>query len=212
MRKVSILLALGYLASSALAFAAGNTSPCLVLTIYTNTADEPPATSCIARSSTVFQDILDCYAPKPAPGSYGFLSVHVGRLENGFTGIPFGIEATGSAVTFLGFVPCPGFTVVLSEPGMPSAIMVTSTEGCRQAREADGYLTYLCSSVSATYFNIVANADMGHYKVINCDYTFDEGTSNSGYAQWGGTQTVVCPYLWLATEPVTWGKIKTLYR
>jgi hypothetical protein len=212
MKRVSILLAFGYLANPALAFAAGNTMPRLYLTVYSNTVDEAPATSCIARSSPTYGDFLDCYAAKPGPGSFGFLSVHAGRLDNGFTGIPFGIQASGSAVTFLEFVPCPGFTVVLSQAGMPSAILATSTVGCRQAREAVGYLTYLCSSVWATHFTIVANADLGHYKVINCDYTFDEGTVNSGYAQWGGTQTVVCPYLWVPVEATTWGKVKGLYR
>jgi len=212
MRRVSILLALGYLASSALAFAAGNTEPRLVLTIYSNTVDEAPATSCIARSSPRYDDILDCYAAKPVPGSFGFLSVHAGRLDNGFTGIPFGIQASGSAVTFLEFVPCPGFTVVLSQAGMPSAILATSTVGCRQAREAVGYLKYTCQYSSATFFTIVANADLGHYKVINCDYTFDEWTVNNALAQWGGTQTVVCPYLWVPVEATTWGKVKSLYR
>jgi hypothetical protein len=157
-------------------------------------------------------DQIDCYAPKLALGNYGFLSVHAGHLNNGFTGIPFGVQAIGSAVTFLEFVPCPGFTVVLSQAGMPSAIMVTSTEGCRQAREAVGYLKYVCSDTRATFFEIVANADLGHHKVINCDYTFDEYTGIDGKAQWGGTRQLSCPYIWLGTEVLTWGKIKTLYR
>jgi hypothetical protein len=212
MKLLSLLIVVVCLVLPIRALAGGNFQPELVLTIHNNTVDEPPSEACVMPSGGDPLDWIDCYDTKLAPGNYGFLSVHAGHLDNGFTGLPFGIQASGYPVTFLGFVPCPGFTVVLSQAGMPSAIMVTSTMGCRAAREAVGYLKYVCSDTRATFFQIVANADLGHYKVINCDYTFDEGTGIGGMAQWGGTRQLGCPYVWVGAPALTWGGIKSLFR
>jgi len=201
--------------SPAPGLAAGNINPVLVLMLYDSATDNPPADICYFPPGNPPYDheaTLHCYDVKSAVGSYGFLSVHVGNAENGFLGLPFGIEAVAQSVTFLEFAPCPGFMLVLSEAGMPSAILVSSTTGCRQSREAVGYLKYVCSGTSATYFHIGPHADLGHNKAINCDLLYDEGTTAGMGAQWGGTQTQLCEYVWLGAEATTWGGVKSLFR
>ncbi len=207
---LTIILACGLF--PALCFPDGNPNPLIVLIMRNSPSGEPPADACIYPPGQFPFDLLQCYDAKTTAWDYGFISVHAGRAINGFTGLPFGIKTTGSPVTFLEFVPCPGFILVLSQSGVPSAILVTSTVGCRQSREAVGYLKYACADKWATFFDIVPNADLGHYKVINCDYTFDEGTMSTGPVQWGGDQVMVCPYVYLGTEECTWGKIKSLFR
>ncbi|KPJ60584.1 MAG: hypothetical protein AMJ46_06220 [Latescibacteria bacterium DG_63] len=56
----------------------------------------------------------------------------------------------------------------------------------------------------ATWFDIVPSADLGHYKVINCDNEYDTGTVIGGNAQWGSEPSTI--------EMTTWGRIKSLYR
>ena len=195
--------------------AAGNLSPVLVLMMRDSSVDSPPADICYFPPGNPPYDqeaTLHCHDVKSAVGSYGFLSVHVGDAENGFLGLPFGVEAMAQPVTFVEFVPCPGFMLLLSEAGMPSAILVISTSGCRQPREAVGYLKYVCSGTSATYFDIRPNADLGHNKVINCDRSYDEGTAVGMGAQWGGAQTLLCEYVWLGVEATTWGGTKAMFR
>ncbi len=212
MRAILVITILAFCLFPTLGFAEGNPSPVLVLIIRDSPSGEPPDDACVYPSGQDPYDILECYHAKPAAGSYAFISVHAGRTRNGFTGLPFGIKVSGSPVTFLEFVPCPGYVLVLSQSGIPSAILVTSTVGCRLPREAVGYLKYVCADTNPTFFEIVPNADFGHFKVINCDYTYDEGTINAGSVQWGHPQMIVCSYVYLHTEACSWGKIKSLFR
>jgi hypothetical protein len=129
-------------------------NPRLVLIIHNSEVDEVPSGTCLYMGDDP-HDGIQCYDAKLASGNYGFLSVHVTGAPNGFTGLPFGIvEASfGAQVTFLEFVPCPGFITVVSDAGMPAAIMVSSTAGCRQPREAVGYLKYVCADTRLRQFS-----------------------------------------------------------
>jgi len=213
MKLLLFVVVAGSLLATTPAWGEGNPNPWPVLVIRNSTVDEAPAGACVFPAGIDPQTELQCYDRKLAAGNYGFLSVHAGHLDNGFTGLPFGIHASGSPVTYVEFVACPGFAVGPSQAGMPSAILVTSTVGCRQERDAVGYLKYKCLNTSVTYFNIVGNADLGHYKVVNCDYTFDENTEIKTGAQWGGNEsTLFCPGVGVGIEATTWGQLKAIFR
>ncbi|MCX5800054.1 MAG: hypothetical protein NTX17_01495 [Candidatus Eisenbacteria bacterium] len=210
MKAFAISIALICLCYPTLVIAEGNLHPQPVLIMRNSEVNEAPADVCTFRGENP-EAPMQCYAEKLTAGNFGFLSVHVGLAPNGFTGVAFGIRANGSPVTFLGFVPCPGFSIVVSNPGIPSAIMVTSSTGCRASWEAVGYLEYVCSGTGPTYFDIVPNADFPDFKVVNCDYTFDLSILGVG-AQWGGMQELECVYGWDSIESTTWGKVKAMFR
>lgn len=216
---------------------AGNVHPCPFLEI--SMFDEPSPPPEYAQAVCYHQWIYRppyyegpmepaCFAAKP-PYMYATLAVHIGCLDDpicptvgpgceqygGFTGFAFGISTTGFPVSYLSFTPCPGFTENPSQAGAPAAISVSSTSGCRISSNHVGYLTYLngTSAVGATYFDIVPNADLGYFKVVNCAGTYDEGTTIGGRAQWGGTKTLTCLTGGRTdVRPTTWGGIKALYR
>ena len=213
---------------------AGNAHPCPFLEIYLfDVVPPPPSDDYVCYHPWLYYppggpaDVV-CFSPK-VPNLYACLPVHVGCIDNpvcpsvgpeceqygGFTGFAFGILATGSPVTFISFTPCPGFVESPSEAGVPAAINVSSTWGCRISSHHVGYLTYLNGTVlGATYFDIVPNADLGHFKVTNCSGAYDEGTTVAGSAQWGGTKSIDCwqYWWWTVVESTTWGKIKSLFR
>jgi hypothetical protein len=70
------------------------------------------------------------------------------------------------------------------------AITVISTTGCRTWYDHPWYLVYINArkKTTAAYFNVVANADVGRFKVINCAGQFDEATSFAV----GGTGPAAC--------------------
>jgi len=214
---------------------AGNAHPTLYLEIYAfdNNPDDPgpaPPYVCAHPSSDPVQ--LQCYAPK-APYTFAVLPIHIGNLDTpplaegwpagstgpggGFVCVTYGVSTIGAHCTYVSFSACPGFLIGPSNAGMPAACLSTATTRCHDWVDHPGYLTYFTATgVGDTYFNIVANADEGYARVINCQFEYDMGTQIGAGAQWGGTQTVVCP--WdsspdpTSVEETTWGRIKGLYR
>ena len=144
------------------------------------------------------------FAEKSPDASFGYVAVHVGKVPNGFLGLAFGIQASGAGVTFLGTVACPDFLKGPSSAGEPAAIIISSKGECHQWQDHIGYLRYLTMNTCTTWFDVVASADLGHHKVINCDIEYDEGTTVACRAQWGSEPSDV--------EATTWGGIKAAYK
>lgn len=212
MKKLLILVAAVCLFVPAMAQAAGNANPALYLEIYNNPSDAAPAGVC--GHTLPFTGAIQCFDVKSNPYCYGFVPIHIGKVENGYLGIPYGLVQSGAPTqAYLGEVACTGFN---RGAGVgPGSIYFGSTTGCRQWNEHPGYSKVLASAdMGATYFDIGPNGDVGHNKVVNCDTAYDEGTTigTPSTAQWGGTQTVVCAGDPTDVELTTWSKIKGLYR
>lgn len=203
MKKLLILISAACLLLPVMAFSAGNPNPTLYLEIYTSSAHcqcayvpgGPP---------------IPCYLGPDRMQCYVF--VHVAKVPNGFLGIPLGIDYTGPAADFLSATACPGFLMGPSTAGMPAAMISSSTGECHTWDHHPLYTRWFDSLGGTDYFDIVASADLGHYKVINCDTEYDENTLIGGRAQWGGVQDITCGEGETAIELTTWGKIKGLYR
>jgi hypothetical protein len=90
-------------------------------------------------------------------------------------------------------------------------MLASSTAICHDWYDHEGYMIWMnLTGTVARYINIIASADLGHAKVINCHNQYDDGTVISGGIQIGGTQTLVCGAI--PVEETTWGKIKGVYR
>jgi hypothetical protein len=211
MKKLLILVAAACLFVPAMALAVGNANPTLYLEAYNSAADVEPAGVC--GHTLPFSGLIQCYVAKSNPYCYGFIPIHVGKVENGFLGVAYGLQITGPYQAYLGETGCPGFN--RGAGGAQVSIYFGSTQGCRQWHEHPGYSKVLANTdLGATYFDIINNADVGHHKVVNCDTEYDEGTvvAANGRAQWGGDQTVTCMGDPTDVELTTWSKIKGLYR
>ncbi|UCF78044.1 MAG: hypothetical protein JSW03_07975 [Candidatus Eiseniibacteriota bacterium] len=212
MKALLILVVLSCLIVPALALAQGNASPRLFLEIFDFASMPSPVPDSVCNCSLVPPALLPCYSAKSSGSATGLLSVHVGQVENGFLGLPFGVTSSGGNPIFLTVTACAGFLKGPSQAMEPAAIIISSTGPCYQWRKHVGYLRYLAQSTNATYFNIVGNADLGHNWVINCASLYDQNTAVGGNAQWGGVQDVTCYGDPVSVETTTWGKIKGLFR
>ncbi|KPJ60362.1 MAG: hypothetical protein AMJ46_07275 [Latescibacteria bacterium DG_63] len=214
MRKVLTRIVAICLFLSIPALAEENEKPLLLLTVNSGDCDEKPGIVCLLENDHPLSKIR-CYEEKTVQGGYCLVGVHVCGMNEGFLGLSFGIEASGAPVSFTEFVPCPGFAVGPSQAGIPEAIIVSSTTGCRHSREAVGYAKYVRSDNGATYFDIVPNSELAHSNVINCEVQYEEAAvfRHAGHtAQWGGEQSVSCPYAWPCIETGFWFKILLLFR
>ena len=197
-----------------------NDNPHLYLEVYNFMEEPSPVPEYICVHTDIPCEALHCYDVKTMY-SFAYVPVHIGKLDcpekeppGGFLGLPFGVVVSGEAMTYVSTNACPGFMKGPSTAGEPAAIVISSTSGCHDWYDHIGYLIYLNMSTrtGASYFDIVASADVGHHKVINCQNTYDENTVIGGGGQYGGVQTIVC-YGWPTNvEVTTWGKIKGLYR
>jgi hypothetical protein len=210
---------------------AGNFVPRLYLEVYSFVEDptDPgpvPGYVCIHERPAESPWTLPCYAAR-LPYNFYAVPIHIGSLSlpicattgmacqgyGGFLGLFFGISSTGTgALTFMSWNACPGFLKGPSAAGEPAACGASSTALCHDWVDHEGYLVYMnLTSTAARYLNIVANADLGHTRVINCHNQYDMGTVVIGGAQIGGAQTITCD-MYVPVEELTWGKIKGLFR
>jgi hypothetical protein len=203
MKKLLILISAACLLVPAMVFAAGNPNPTLYLEIYNSPTDKCYCT----------------YVPGGPPltcwngiKTQCFVFLHVGKVPNGFLGTPHGIAYTGDPFDYLSTTACPGFLKGPSTAGEPDAIVVSSTGECHMWDHHSCYTRWMSGTGADSFFDIVANADLGHYKVINCDNLYDEGTVIGGRAEWSDVQSIVCGEDPTTVEETTWGKIKGLYR
>ncbi|KPJ59358.1 MAG: hypothetical protein AMJ46_11520 [Latescibacteria bacterium DG_63] len=212
MKRLLASIVLVLLMIPSLVFADGNANPHLYLEINDFTSDPAPVPDYVCTCPVVPPALIQCFSGKSAGLAFGLVPIHIGKVENGFLGLPFGIATTGGDAIFLAAVACPGFLKGPSTAGEPEAIIISSTQHCHQWRSHVGYLKYLTPNTTATFFDIVPSADLGHYMVINCDNEYDLGTVVGGRAQWGGTQSVSCQGDPTTVHLGTWGKIKGLFR
>jgi hypothetical protein len=223
MKKLMIILATACICLFAVPSMAGNThpGPYFYLEVYTGDTDVAPPVACVHTVPLVGE--IPCWAPKNHAYAYGFVPLHIGKLDEpiaqgwpvpiptggGYAGVTYGVAQSGSFVIFLSFVACPGFN---QGPGTaPGAIVAGAFTMCHDWMDHPGYCKYLCPDVAATYFDITNNSDEGKYASINCQVAYDV-TTIGGRAQWGGTKDVTCAMDPTAVEQTTWGKIKGLYR
>lgn len=205
-----------------------NAGPKLYLEIweFSEVPDPLPTEVCV-HTSPIPPEGIHCYSPKTAYYT-AVVALHVGNLDQpvcpvpsaacegaeahgGYLGVPFGVMATGEAITFMSWTACPGFLKGPSANGEPEACLASSTKDCHDWQDHLGYLQYInpSSRTGMTMLAIVKNADLNLYNVINCHNEYDT-TYVGGGAQWGGAQSIVCATT--AVSPTTWGKIKSLFR
>jgi len=233
MKKLLVLISAGCLMVTAPHFAAGNpipVNPREYLEIYTFVEEPIELPSYVCEHALVdpgppkvWENVpLPCHAAK-SPWSFAYVPIHVAHLPSptgypgggGYFGVRYGIVVSGEPVMFIDAEACPGFVMGPSIAGAPAAMQFASLGTCYDWQFHAGYVRWINNSTrtGATYFNIVANADEGDYRVLNCDYVWDETTALGHGAQWGGTKNITCcedgP---TAVELTTWGKIKGLYR
>jgi len=207
---------------------AGNTAPKLYLEIwaYAEVPDPIPGEVCV-HSVPIPVGGIHCYNAKAAYAT-AIVALHVGNLDQpvcpttglscknpsqgGYLGVPFGVQATGEAITFMSWTACAGFLKGPSAAGEPSACLASSTHDCHDWQHHLGYLQYINMSTRTgmTTLGVVNNADLALFKVINCHNEYDEGTTVVGAAQWGGVQSITCATT--AVSATTWGGIKGLFR
>jgi len=131
----------------------------------------------------------------------------------GYLGLGFGAQISGTGMTFMSWNACPGFLKGPSAAGEPAAMLASSTALCHDWVDHEGYMIWMnLTGTTARYINIIASADLGHAKVINCHNQYDDGTTIGGGVQIGGTQTIICGESPTAVNTTTWGAIKGLYR
>ena len=233
MKKLLIVLAALMIPTMVMA---GNTAPRLYLEVYTLTEEEVdpgpvPAVVCVHPTPTVYPWYLPCWALR-VPYGYYAVPLHVGSLSlpicptpgqscktpvslGGYLGCGFGVTATGTGtITFMSWNACPGFLKGPSAAGEPAACLASSTSLCHNWYDHEGYLLYMNGTnvTASKILTIVASADLGHVKVINCHNEYDDGTTIGGGAQISPTQTIVCEGSPTAVNTTTWGAIKGLYR
>jgi len=227
-----LLVAAFFCLAPVLAFADGNTAPRLYLEVYQYNFDPddpgpPPAEICTHQVKPIpIGQELQCFVDKAA-FNFGIVPVHVGHLDEpiatswplpagpggGYVGLAYGLVRTGVAATFVGYVPCAGFLQGPSSAGVPAAIVVSATTACHDWWDHTGYCKFLSTSnLGATFFDIVANADLLDVEVINCQANLDLGLVVAGGAQWGGPKSYQCGVSPDAVNVTTWGKIKGLYQ
>jgi len=228
--KLQVFLPMLFLASlvclsTAPAAISGNANPHLYLEIYmfeTDPSDPGPAPAYLCvHDPGPLQSELPCYSPKIAL-AFAAVPVHVGQLDlptaqgwplpcgpgGGFVGLAYGMTRTGTACTFIGFVTCPEF---LQGPGTPpGAILASATTKCHDWHDHIGYTKYMSgSTLTATFFDITMNTDLGDIEVIDCQANLSPNTVATR-AQWGGTKSITCGLS--PVEQTSWGNIKALYR
>jgi len=227
MKKLLILILAASFCLVPIVAQAGNTAVQLYLEIFTYEADpdDPgpaPDTVCVHSPGMRIGE-LQCYSAK-LPFTFAVVPVHVGQLSvptaqgwplpagpgGGFVGLAYGLTRSGTSATFLGFVTCPNF---LQGPGTaPGACLASATTQCHDWHDHIGYTKYMSSStLTATFFDITMNTDLGDVEVIDCQANLSPNTV-VGRAQWGGTKSVTCGTDPTVVEETTWGKIKGLYR
>ncbi len=203
MKKLLILISAACLLLPALAFGQ-NAAPRLYLEIAANDG----MCMCVGPP-------LQCYRFGDASSKFAWMPswiyVHVGKVENGFLGVPFGMVNSGAAI-FASCTACPGFLKGPSTAGEPAAVIVSSTGPCYQWQYHPVYCMWQAQDSNADLFTLVASADLGHHNVINCLNQYDTGTTLGHGAEWSANQTLVCGGDPTATELTTWGAIKGLYR
>jgi hypothetical protein len=212
---------------------AGNLNPRLYLEVYPLTEEEVdpgpvPAYVCVHPVPTVYPWYLQCWALR-VPYGYYAVPLHIGKLDQpicpttgmdcigfgGYLGCGFGVTATGTGtLTFMSWNACPGFLKGPSAAGEPAACLASSTRLCHDWYDHEGYLLYMNGTnvTASKILTIVASADLGHAKAINCHNMYDDGTTIGGGAQISPTQTIVCEGSPTAVTATTWGAIKGLYR
>lgn len=225
-----LLIALAALMIPVVVFA-GNPTPTLYLEVYGFEEEPMPVPTYVCtHEGSPFAGLLPCFSVRMPYMTY-YVPIHIGKLvdictttgpecatHGGFVGVPFGVTQTapeGTPLTFMSWNACPGFLKGVSVAGEPAACSSNSTTGCKDWFSHTGYLSYLNLSTNMTrkvLLNIGPNADVGHNKVINCAFTYDEGTAVGGGAEIDDAQTIVCAGDPTAVEQTTWGKIKGLYR
>ncbi len=208
---------------------AGNTAPKLYLELWQFEEVPTPLPGDICMHTTPVPPAgIHCYDAKSAFYS-AVVALHVGNLDQpvcpvtgldcktpvsqgGYLGVPFGVLATGEAITFMSWNACPGFLKGPSAAGEPSACLASSTSKCHDWQDHLGYLIYMnvSSRTGMTTLGVVNNADLATYRVINCHNEYDTGTTVVGGAQWGGAQSITCATT--AVSNTTWGGIKSLFR
>ena len=236
MKKLLIILGLAALMIPSFVLA-GNVAPTLYLEVSYQTYDPeeapPPVIGPeICAHVRTYPVALQCFAPRLA-FTYYIVPIHVGKLDmpicqttgpsceqfGGYLGLGFGITLTNNVgvvqttPSFMSWNACPGFLKGPSAAGEPAACIASSTALCHDWPDHEGYLLYNnLSGSTERRLNIVASADLGHYKVINCHNQYDNGTVIGHGVQIGGAQTIVCGESPTAVTETTWGAIKGLYR
>jgi hypothetical protein len=199
----------------ALDFAAGNLIPIdpILLLEMRNLSDCDLESEFVpAGVCSCIESPLQCFDVKSGVGcDCGFVPIHACNLTKGLLGVEFGVTQTGTDI-FLGAFACPGFTKGPSNAGEPAAIIFWSTGPCYGSATHPGFTKWLSTGPSQNIFRIVPNADVGNYKVFNCDNEYYEWPMLGGNAQWGAPQTIGCRDAQTGIELVTWGRIKGLYR
>ncbi len=210
----------------------GNPCPTLYLEVYgfEEEPDTVPDYVC-THAERPYVGLLPCWALR-LPYSYYYIPVHIARVfhvcphemgpacvdHGGFSGVPFGIQQVaqeGAPLVFQDWNPCPGFLRGVSIAGEPAACGAYSTQGCRDWVHHTGYLVYWNAgdnTASQADFSIVPSADLGHNKVINCEFKYDENTYVGGGARVSDSKTIGCIGDAYAVEESTWGSIKALFR
>ena len=202
MKKLLVFISVVCLLIPAMALSEGNPTPHLYLEIFEEGVD-----NCICLGPPV-SCFYDGYKANYVPC---YVYVHIGKVPNGFLGIPFGMTSQNTSV-FLSSTACPGFLKGPSTAGEPAAIIVSSTELCHPWQHHPIYCMWQAKDALKDYFDLTASADLGHNNVINCDNEYDTGTTIAGNAQWIGPQDIVCGDDPTPVELTTWGAIKGLYR
>ena len=212
---------------------AGNEAPRLYLEVYRfeeNPRDPGPVPGyvCVHQQPTV--GTLPCFEAR-LPYNFYAVPIHIGSLDRpicpskgtvcanygGYLGVVFGVNSTGTGtLTFMMLYACPGFMSFPSYAGEPASCGASSTNLCHDWYDHAGYLVYMNqTSTAARYLNVVASADCGFARVINCHYEYDMGTvfgGNPGGVQIGGAQSILCYGEQTPVQETTWGAIKGFYR
>jgi hypothetical protein len=217
MKKVLILISAACLLLPAMALGAGNANPYIYLEIDDRepVLEEPPipAPMCYCEGPP-----LKCYRYGESatytknPYQPTWVYLHIAKTENGFRGVAFGMSKTSGNSVWTGCNNCPDF--LMGPCSSPSACIVSSTGPCHQWQNHPAYCTWTARAdvnVPDIYV-IVASSDLGHHKVMNCDFEYDDNTSLGHGAEWAPTQSLVCGADPTAVELTTWGAIKGLYR
>jgi len=214
---------------------AGNANPVVYLEVYMYDTDpDDPDFGCVAlgtcpeicfhNSPIPYDTPLHCYSPK-LPYMFAVVPIHVAKMDppiaqgwplpcgpgGGYVQVSTGITRSGAPATFLGFSACPNFLAGPSAP--PLDILFSATTACHDWRDHPCYGKWMStSSVVASFFDITGNVNNGMItNLINCQLG-TEIPAIGGRGQWGGTQTIECPFGPTAVDVTTWGKIKGLYR
>ncbi len=232
-----LLIALAALITVAFPFVAlaGNAAPHVYFEVNYQ-ADDPTdpegpgflVNPCVHTLPYTYPLMLQCYAPR-LPYNFYVVPVHIGHLSEpicatpdqfvcvnygGYLGLGFGAALSGgTGVTFMSWNACPGFLKGPSVTGEPSSMLASSTDLCHNWYDHEGYMLWMNGSgTAARYINVMASADLGFTKVINCAFLYDDGTVMGTGVQLGGAQTLVCPDSPTTVNNTTWGAIKGLYR